>query len=509
MSAGDFLRDALSRPTVMDYIAGAFTKRPTDGDSTDSGSTSGDGAAAAPAPSAELLSAVSAAALDSEAAAGIAGAAIFVPLISQTSLAPLAALSAGGPSDRTLLEYRLALSLQSAGRLQAIFPIRLGPPEHFGSLGAGFGDFEAAGGAPSCPEEVIEAVERLLTVQMLVAGIPKDDEWEAVPASVQGALSSVMGHEGFAVRGPRKDGIEHAADELLLNGIGILQFDPHYVAHEAKSRRKLRQSHEESRHSGAQRGGYENFVPRHKRLEGMPTPARDEAAPADLAAPRNHGSSKTAPSRAPARARTRTAVNVPNARQVVTMSKGLDSMPKVVSRAHLQHKVRKADTAAPKGSSKWRRSLDAALTAVDAARVEAEAKEQVALLMQKVEEAKARADAAQNATEHASAAAVAAAAYAAAEEAMDAEEEAEERHSSLRSSGAASGISIIPPSMPPPRHSRSSRLSRTVLSSRRSPPLTRATPRPGPPACHGVSGASPKKVRELSRRYERRDPVHV
>ena len=90
---------------------------------------------------------------------GLFGAYVFVPFLSKAALAPFAKLQPGSGCDNVLLEFRLALELVARGELHRVFPVFLGEPEDYASLGEGYGDFFQGGGMPMAPDVRVEAVE--------------------------------------------------------------------------------------------------------------------------------------------------------------------------------------------------------------------------------------------------------------------------------------------------------------------------------------------------------------
>ena len=63
------------------------------------------------------------------------GLSIVLPIISHASIAPLTTVASDSPADFLHVEFRAALALQTAGKLQCTFPITVGPRESLGSLG--------------------------------------------------------------------------------------------------------------------------------------------------------------------------------------------------------------------------------------------------------------------------------------------------------------------------------------------------------------------------------------
>ena len=164
--------------------------------------------------------------LEMRTAAGLLGSAIFVPILTAAALEPLAALREDcAVADQLLLEYRLALSLLRAGRLQAIYPIFVGPPVQLVPLGDGFVDFFDSGSCPSgMPDVEVRAVETALASQLRRAGIDKAHVAK-VPRTVSSVVDAMLRTPGFRVRGLKSDALDHAVDALLLNVVTALEVD--------------------------------------------------------------------------------------------------------------------------------------------------------------------------------------------------------------------------------------------------------------------------------------------
>ena len=124
---------------------------------------------------------------------GLLHSAICIPILSHAALASLTSLKPESECDKTLLEYRFALSLKRAGKLQAIFPITVGPKESLGSLGDGFGDYYATkpgsklprvlADVAECPQLSVSAVEAELRTHLASAGVSDAAHQGRAPAA--------------------------------------------------------------------------------------------------------------------------------------------------------------------------------------------------------------------------------------------------------------------------------------------------------------------------------------
>lgn len=242
---------------------------------------------------------------------GLLRCAIYVPIITRTALEPLSTLqpatsiseplgttatsSATSSTDRLLVEFRTAISLLKAGKLQCIFPILVGPPENFGSLGPGYADFHASGGVPECPDEMIEPVEAEVVLHLRAAGLDEASIQEllppehrhtspatassvtfaslvtdavatgnTVPRTVRRAVAAIVDQPGFKLRGVKSDAVDHAVDEILLKAVGALVTDPH--AELVAQERKFTSEDRFSRACGFQS---QSFARHHRRSSGL------------------------------------------------------------------------------------------------------------------------------------------------------------------------------------------------------------------------------------------------
>ena len=139
---------------------------------------------------------------------GLFGASVFVPFLSKAALAPFAKLQPGSGCDNALLEFRLALELVARGELHGIFPVFVGEPEDYGSLGEGYGDFFQGGGMPTAPDVQVEAVEAKVMEHLKRSG--RDGPMlVAADCTVKRVLEAICKHQGEFLKGaPKRDAVE-------------------------------------------------------------------------------------------------------------------------------------------------------------------------------------------------------------------------------------------------------------------------------------------------------------
>ena len=137
----------------------------------------------------------------------------FAPLLSRSGLESFEGLTESSSCDNVLLEYRLALELQSFNLLEAVFPVFIGDSsaDSVDTRLCTYTNYFKSGCSPKCPDIVVKSVEEKLCEHLNNQGLGAPFSSNRTVKEILQALSA---HQGGFIQGSGGDAFTDVVDSI-------------------------------------------------------------------------------------------------------------------------------------------------------------------------------------------------------------------------------------------------------------------------------------------------------
>ena len=137
----------------------------------------------------------------------------FVALLSRAGLQNFEGLTESSSCDNVLLEYRLALELQSFNLLEAVFPIMIGDSSGDGSdlRACTYTNYFGSGCSPNCPDVVVKSVEERLCEHLNNQGLGAP---VGSSSTVKEVFQILTKHQGGFIQGDGRVAFSAVVDSI-------------------------------------------------------------------------------------------------------------------------------------------------------------------------------------------------------------------------------------------------------------------------------------------------------
>ena len=145
----------------------------------------------------------------------------FVPLLSRAGLQNFECLTQSSQSDSLLLEYRLALELQSFHILECVYPVLIGDSsgDSTDPRACTYTNYFKSGCAPKCPEVVVASVEQKVCAHLNKQGLGAPT---ASDCSVKDIFHSLTKYQGKLIEGAGGEAFGAVVDSIhsMIKSVG-------------------------------------------------------------------------------------------------------------------------------------------------------------------------------------------------------------------------------------------------------------------------------------------------
>ena len=144
---------------------------------------------------------------------GLINSRAFVPLLSRAGLERFKNLTESSPCDNVLLEYRLALELQSLNLIEFVFPVMIGDSSADSNdpRACNYTAYFKSGCQPKCPEINVKSVEEKLREQLNNQGLGDPLTYNPRVKDIYQSLSK---HQGGFIQGTGGDAFSAVVDSI-------------------------------------------------------------------------------------------------------------------------------------------------------------------------------------------------------------------------------------------------------------------------------------------------------
>ena len=137
----------------------------------------------------------------------------FAPLLSRSGLESFEGLTESSSCDNVLLEYRLALELQSFNLLEAVFPVMIGDSsgDSTDPRSCSYTNYFKSGCSPNCPDISVKSVEVKLIEHLNNQGLGAP---VGSSRTVKYILQTLTAHQGGFIQGAGADAFSAVVDSI-------------------------------------------------------------------------------------------------------------------------------------------------------------------------------------------------------------------------------------------------------------------------------------------------------